>query len=271
MNHNIITSINDYLTYIDKTQSLFIGNLKWYRAENQSYCETLLTPGLFREYIKGPSTTQPFYVKELSTRNLFQLEAYSYLNNENLLQNDLMTTFVMQHYGAETRLLDWSDNALIALFFAVENTRSDNEAIIWVLDPLKLNASNIKEIKNKEMDELKIYTSLKNTEEVDNYFNIHLLEDKKIEVRYPIAIKPHYLDSRMKNQGSCFTLFGYDKKGLINHPLNDAFLQKLIIPKNHFRKIKRDLFKLGISYDSIYPGVEGISKKINYSFDEYFC
>ena len=56
---------------------------------------------------------------------------------------------LMQHYGAPTRLLDWSDGALTALYFAVRETRRDDQvnapgksppdACVWMLDPYRLN------------------------------------------------------------------------------------------------------------------------------------
>ena len=45
---------------------------------------------------------------------------------------------LMQHYGLHTRLLDWSESPLVALYFALANN-SDSDAAVWVLNPLKMN------------------------------------------------------------------------------------------------------------------------------------
>ena len=42
----------------------------------------------------------------------------------------------MQHSGAPTRLLDWTEGALIALYFAVRNKLDETDAAVWVLNPL---------------------------------------------------------------------------------------------------------------------------------------
>jgi len=47
--------------------------------------------------------------------------------------------FLMQHYGAPTRLLDWTDNQLVALFFAVADEYK-SDAAVWILDPYWLNS-----------------------------------------------------------------------------------------------------------------------------------
>lgn len=270
MTIKIVKSLKDFLDSIENNRDRNFGNLHWYRAENSLFNRTLLMPNLFREYVIGPSTTEKFYHKEWSTRNVFKLEAYPFLDNPDYAFNDLTIMFLMQHYGAETRLLDWSDNALIALFFAVENIQCQGDGLIWVLNPLRLNASTTKIANSVKNNEYKIFTSLDYDEQLLNYFDIDILSTDSVKAKYPIAIKPHYIDSRMKNQSSCFTLFGHDGNGLLNHPDNMEFLQKIVIPKENFRKIKRDLFQLGVSYDTIYPGLEGISKKIVYAYDEYF-
>jgi hypothetical protein len=56
---------------------------------------------------------------------------------------------LMRHYAAPTRLLDWSDGVLTALYFAVREDPKDDQtgalnrkppdACVWMLDPYRLN------------------------------------------------------------------------------------------------------------------------------------
>lgn len=271
----ITKNISSITQYIDEVKSInfnenFYGHNLWFRAENSKFDNTYLIPNLYREYIIGPAATVEFYIKEWNLRAVFRNEAYPFLRKFDLINDDLGTAFVMQHYSSHTRLLDWTENSLIALFFAVENVQSNNDAFIWVLDPFKLNSSTNKFVSDVDIEELRLYPSINPEKEVLSYFDIDLLKAKSKEVKYPIALKPFYIDDRMKSQNSCFTLFGHELDGLKQHPFVSDFLKQIVIPFEHFRQIKRDLYQLGISYDSIYPGLEGISKKNVYAFDEYF-
>jgi hypothetical protein len=45
--------------------------------------------------------------------------------------------FLAQHYGLPTRLLDWSENPLVAAYFAVQDL--DDDGCVWALSPTGLN------------------------------------------------------------------------------------------------------------------------------------
>jgi hypothetical protein len=49
--------------------------------------------------------------------------------------------FLMQHHNVPTRLLDWSESPLAAVWFALSNSAEDAvDAALWCLDPMALNA-----------------------------------------------------------------------------------------------------------------------------------
>ena len=52
--------------------------------------------------------------------------------------------FIMQHHGTPTRLLDWSENAMVAIAFATQyrkDKHKDKDAVVWCLNPVEFNSN----------------------------------------------------------------------------------------------------------------------------------
>jgi hypothetical protein len=56
------------------------------------------------------------------------------------LASDFEVLVTMQHYLAPTRILDWTENLLIALFFVVRDPQQDEkDGALWILNARRLN------------------------------------------------------------------------------------------------------------------------------------
>jgi hypothetical protein len=97
----------------------------WFRGQAQSSWS--LEPKLMR-LVPRPSET--YYL------NRFKQDASIILSHRPGSEFEWM--FLMQHYGIPTRLLDWSESPLTALYFAI-NEFNSNPGALWILLPSELN------------------------------------------------------------------------------------------------------------------------------------
>lgn len=187
--------------------------------------------------------------------------------------------FLMQHHGAPTRLLDWTESVLVATFFATEKAAEseviENDAAVFALDPMALNAAaGLKEAdgspyfpvtwsQNPVLQTIKFAFGTQN-EPVDGKPMSYL--------ELPSAIYPSTIHARIASQKGCFTLHGGDKRDFeaifIGHSLvHDGRLLKYRIPKGDVREIFRSVCDLGITYASLFPDLDGLARDMKRDFN----
>jgi FRG domain-containing protein/SET domain-containing protein len=170
--------------------------------------------------------------------------------------------YVMQHYGAATRLLDWTEGALIGLYFAVRENRSYHDAAVWALDPWELNRQR-KAVGTKEViPPGDPGITKQDRRRYDKWLWDRFAKGKKW-AQLPAAVYPGHIMRRIGAQRSCFTIHGWDRRGLdvIAEELNVP-LTKIVIRSWAVGSIREELEICGIDETTVFPDLEGLSKSL---------
>ncbi len=175
--------------------------------------------------------------------------------------------FLMQHYGMYTRLLDWTDSFITALYFAVIGKERGKDACIWMLAPIELNNSckeHIYDGDDRGYDNVRLLTMDTlpiRIKEYRNYFDSH------IDIP-SFAIVPRRSNERLVSQNGFFTVRGTEGITLDEEceRYGKSILAKINLNDEVTEECKNFLDISGINYFSLYGGVEGLCKYIKDEF-----
>jgi hypothetical protein len=253
-----ITSVRDLIKILKAKKIQFHNSEAWYRG--QSDAEWRLEPGIHR----GINSSK----NECDLLVQFQQHAAGKVTQIQLDKWGWLT--LAQHHTLPTRLLDWSTQPLIPLYFACQDALNADEkgeevtpdGALFIIDPEKLN-----QIANQDLppgeQRTEFYPRLLQASDktLDSYYphQQSALPHRQI----PIAVRAPMLFERIVFQSGTFTVHPNPAAtGDENLNLN-SIADKLLIPGEYKQEILEELGFLGISEFAIYRDLDRAAKHIS--------
>ena len=255
-----VDTIEDYIREIRSLQAGTPDPL-WFRGIGSATYR--LTPTLFRH----SSITDPAALADLEKKLLTRFKHRSIPFQTRQSRDDWELFFLMQHFGVPTRLLDWSENPFVALYFAITSAETrmsgaafSGPAAVWVLNTKLWNQSVLSPFYGGRI--LTLPDAF-----LDGYAPGH--ERMPLHAK-PVAMAGIYNSERIVAQRGAFTIFGH-----INEPMESIFdtqsfpvdsLLKIELPTAHLADLRQALFSLGYADSMMYPDLGGLAKEMKREF-----
>jgi len=238
-----IKSLNEYTNLVNElTESG--SDFRLFRGQSN---DDELLPGIARKIVdKNGILISPTIAK---TTEEAMLESF-----RKKLPNYIDTSFtslwdhlaIAQHHGLSTRLLDWTQNPLIALWFACSSpTINGDYSVIRIINTFSSNLH-----KNP-------------------------LESSPFNISKTMIISPNWISKRIATQAGLFTIhkpaeisnnFVFQSLDIETELDFTSPIHKFAILKQYRSKIVQELNTYGINHSSVFPDVDGLCKSINWQF-----
>lgn len=291
-----IDSVQEYISLIEKLKNNYTYDLsiasnlvfgkQLYKPRfifrgHSNHEKYIMIPGVFRE----KKITAGHYVTEFSQMehnilNDFISEACRFIKD--VPEGDISTWLeIAQHFGVPTRLLDFTENPLVALYFACSSS-PQNDASVWIINEPAYNKKFFFESTLVQASKSQnIVTQIVSQEIVWQDYQQHVGDLQYIQ--WPWIYKPHYHAERMNLQSSVFMIWGADRRPLTAFFENDEYMVEdqptnsesgiichVNITSDNKNKLLNQLDSFGINEKFVYPGIDGVGRYIRkkYSSDK---
>jgi FRG domain len=167
---------------------------------------------------------------EESLFNIFRREAQGYLSV--LPSTEWEWLSFGQHHGLPTRLLDWTYNPLVALYFVVESN-VDVDGELFALRARTQASLNVR-------------------------------SGSPFEISKPVKYFPSIVTPRIRAQEGLFVACSELESPLDETLREDWELDRVLVPAQKKEAIRYALFRLGTHASSLFPDVEGLATRLKW-------
>jgi hypothetical protein len=213
-----------------------------------------LTPGLYRH----PTKTGIKDLLELEEKMISRFRQRSIPFVERNFDSNWERLFFMQHSAVPTRLLDWTENPFIALYFALTSKAKgpDGDAAVWMLDPVAWNRKSLAHMTFHEGILSVGDSRLDNLEPGADFDTMNA---------DPLAIFGFHNSARIVAQRGVFTIFGKNTQHMEGIYSNQDYpldcLLKVRVPKNIKPDLLKSLIQMGFTHSVVFPDLDGLAKE----------
>ncbi len=218
----------DLASFLKHVQETFLpdrrGAWVFRGVSNQSY---QLLPSIGR--MEGTSDT--FEKLEKSITDMFKRNAIPHLDS--LPPNEWEWLALAQHHGLPTRLMDWSVNPLVALYFAVIGSPDADAAVYALNAERRISDEKVRSLSPTSIDKL-------------------------------YKFWPAVVTSRIAAQDGLFTVHPEPTRPLNEALREDWVLRRIIIPKGSKKTFRYLLFRYGIDESKLFPDLMGLCMHLSW-------
>jgi FRG domain len=227
-----------------------------------------LVPSLHR--ILGTSAeTADLVITEATAISAFRRHARSLVHFSELdyFKRILDSITLMQHYGAPTRLLDWTLSPWVACYFAAQGENQD-DAVIWAFNRDALDWTNLRHRRSGSRDYAH-FAALETAQNVEEWAYAAARAG-----RYVRTFRYEYANAQMGAQQSLFTISGQlgdNHDDALALSLSEPWQTlKIIVPKSEKATLRQRLFHMNVNALSLFPNVDGVGRHIREAIESSF-
>lgn len=203
-------------------------------------------------------------IAEQAVLALYHRKAKGLRTNQPPPTDTLMTLAEMQHFGAPTRLQDWTKSFYVAAYFSFEASRQSKSIAIWAINLSWLKAQAVPKIKktNTSFVGLTVRDSLN----APNIFDNVVLKNSE---QFVLPVSAFEVNERLGIQQGLFLCPGDVRETLEDNLctakkselLKECY--KFVVPYKCRATVLADLRRMNITAATLFPGLDGFSRSLN--------